>query len=740
VIEAAQGAVVPLRGRLTEDASLGPNGVRLRLSVQAVNGTPHDGAERAALTVTGTLAAARLPEWTAGRTLELPAALRRPAHYLNPGVPDDRLTLARRGLVAVGTVKSAALVQVLSPGTRREELAARIRARVRLAMDTYVAPHDETSAAIATAILIGDRAGLDPALESRLQAAGTYHVIAISGGNIAVLTAVLLALVRVVGLDWRLGNVAVALLLVAHADLVGAGPSVARATTMAVVYLVLRCVDQSAWGLNALAAAAGGLLLATPLAIVEPGFILSVSATAAIMVLAGRLTSRVEPGAAARFAIGVLGASLATEIALLPVSATLFNRVTVAGLLLNLGAVPLMAVVQVAASLTAVADGWVPALAWSGGLVASLAAQGLVGSSTLVEWWPWLAIRTPAPHPVVNALYLTAVGAAVAARSLPTGMDPRRVTRAASAFAVVTGCAILTAPHTWRWPWRADGILRIVALDVGQGDATLIEFPDGTRWLVDAGGLAGSASFDIGARVVAPALWTRGIGRLDHLVLTHGDPDHIGGARAVVDDFRPRVSEGIVVPGHVPMTTLRDHAATRRLPWSAVTAGTTWTVGAVSVRAWHPDAPDWERQRVRNDDSVVLELRYGEVSFVLPGDISAEVERTLAVRIPPARLRVLKLAHHGSATSTSEAWLDALRPQVAIVSCGRENRYGHPAGSVMARLEERRIEVRRTDQEGMVVVETDGVRFIGSRTPQSRRREGTKATGGRNDYEIDSVQ
>ena len=741
VTGAADGAVVSLRGVLVEDASVGPGGVRLRLLVRAVNGTRHDGGEVAALTVTGVLAPTHVSRWTAGRTVETAAALRRPAHYLNPGVPDDRLALARRGLVAVGTVKSAALVQVIAPGSAADELGARIRARVRRAMATHVAPHDAASAAIATAILIGERAGLDPALENRLQAAGTYHFIAISGGNIAVLTVVLLGLVRLGGLHWRLGNIAVALLLVAHADLVGAGPSVARATTMAVVYLALRCVGQSAWSLNALAAAAGGLLLVTPLAIVDPGFLLSVGATAAIIVLARRLSSLVESGGAARLGLAVLAASLATEIVLLPFSATLFNRVTAAGLLLNLCAVPLMAVVQVAASVTTLAEGVAPALARSAGLVTSLAAQGLVGSSALVEWWPWLALRTPAPHPAVAALYLSAVVVGVSAPLIALPAVARQVTRATAAIAVVTGWAILAAPQTWPWPWRADGLLRIVALDVGQGDATLVEFPDGTRWLIDAGGLGGTGSFDVGARVIAPALWTRGIGRLERLVLTHGDPDHVGGARAVMDDFRPEVTEGIVVPGHAPMAALREHAATRRQPWSAVTSATAWTVGGVAVRVWHPDHPDWERQRVRNDDSVVVELRYRDASVVLPGDISAEVERTLAARLSPARLRVLKLAHHGSATSTSAEWLDALRPQIAIVSCGRDNRYGHPAGSVRSRLEERGIAVRRTDVEGMVVVATDGTRFIHERGTQSRRREDAKEakTGSDNDREIDTV-
>ena len=710
-IERARGDVVEVRGLLTEDAHVGGSGVRLRLSVRQLGDEVHDGRELAALTVVGGLAPARVGEWTAGRAVRLAGTLRRPAHYRNPGVPDDRLALARRGLVAVGTVKSGAVVEVEARAGWREELSARVRARVRHAMAAHVAPHDATASAIATAILIGDRAGLDPDLEARLQAAGTYHVIAISGGNIAVLTVAMLAVARLVRMPHRLGYLFVSMLLVVHADLVGCGPSVVRATAMAVGYLVLRSVDQSAWSLNALSVAVGALLVVSPLAIVDPGFLLSAGATAAIIVLGGRLAALV-PGAGLRqVAGGIAGASLASEIVLLPVSALFFNRVTLAGLVLNLGAVPLMAVVQIAASLTVLADGVAgsSALPVLPGLAAALAARGLVVTSHVVEWWPWLALRVPAPHWIVTTLYLAAVAVAVAGGAARTEPRCRRPTRvAAIVVAAAAGVWILTAPHTWGWPWRADGLLTIAALDVGQGDATLIEFPDGRRWLVDAGGLPGSGRYDIGARVVAPALWWRGVGRLDRLVLTHGDPDHVGGATSVIDDFRPAITDGVPVPPHVPLAALRAHAASRDRPWSTAATGTGWMVGRVHVVVWHPDSPDWERQRVRNDDSVVLELRYRDVSVILPGDVSAEVERVLVSRIPPAPRRVLKVAHHGSATSTSAEWLDGLRPEIAIVSCGRENRYGHPAPGVLARLRERAIEVRRTDVEGMVVVTTVG--------------------------------
>lgn len=733
LLDRAPAGVVELSGTLEDDASVGANGVRLRLSVNQFTGHTVHGAETAALTVGGAFAEAQMARWRAGRAIRTAATLRRPAHYLNQGVPDDRISLARRGLTLVGSVKSASLVEVVTHGSWRQERAADLRAYVRGALATHVAPRDTTAAAIATAILIGDRAGLDPGLEKRLQIAGTYHVIAISGGNIAVLTVVLLGLSRVMRLPVWLGGPLVAILLVLHAGLVGGGASVARATTMAVVYLGLRTCDQSAWSLNALAAAVLCLVVARPLAVVDPGFVLSVGATAAIIVLTSRV-SAVNGGGWRRTALGVVAASLATELVLLPVSATFFNRVTVAGLLLNLAAVPLMAVVQVMASLTVAAHAVTPAAAGACGLVTAWAAGGLAGSARVVEWMPWLAIRLPAPATWVASLYLLALLGVVVRRHISA--RPRRWSRSLSRGCAVVAamCAlwILLAPSTWRWPWRADGWLRVVALDVGQGDATLVEFPDGARWLVDAGGLAGSTSVDIGERVVAPSLWARGTGSLDALVLTHGDPDHIGGASSAIGDFGPTVFDGVPVPSHTPMHTVRAVARAKGVPWGRLTRGDTWRQGPVQIHVWNPLAPDWERQRVRNDDSIVIELRYGDVSVVLPGDISSEVEAELAALMPPAARRVLKAAHHGSASSTSDAWLTALRPEIVLISCGRDNRYGHPAPAVLRRVRDHGAAIFRTDEDGQVVVETEGkvVRvgsFRGRNYPtlsQSRRREG----------------
>ena len=172
--------------------------------------------------------------------------------------------------------------------------------------------------------------------------------------------------------------------------------------------------------------------------------------------------------------------------------------------------------------------------------------------------------------------------------------------------------------------------------------------------LVDAGGLSTSASFDIGDRVVAPVIRDAGFRRIDYLALTHGDPDHVGGATAILREFRPReLWEGIPVPRSETLTALG--LATRKMGSRAanVYAGDRLRADGVEIVAWHPSPPEWERQKVRNDDSLVLELRWGDVSVVLTGDIGRAVEGQLA--IPPAKLRVLKVPHHGCTQKTDRS-------------------------------------------------------------------------------------
>jgi competence protein ComEC len=215
--------------------------------------------------------------------------------------------------------------------------------------------------------------------------------------------------------------------------------------------------------------------------------------------------------------------------------------------------------------------------------------------------------------------------------------------------------------------------------------------------------------FDVGDRVVAPVIREAGIRRLDYVALTHGDPDHIGGAPAIVREFRPReVWEGIPVPRSAPLTALRLQTQSSSGRWANVRTGDELNVDGVRLIVRHPAGEDWERPRVRNDDSIVLELRWREVSILLTGDVGKAVEQELARSVPPARLRILKVPHHGSLTSSTQVFLDAVRPDIAVFSVGRGNHFGHPAPAVQQRYVDAGVEIFRTDRDGAVTMDTDG--------------------------------
>lgn len=705
------------------ETSQPPDPARLKASPYSTDGARAFQASGGILvTVVGSLVSQQVTDWRAGRRVRMPVVLRRPSRYLDPGVPDHERELARRGTTLVGTVKSGALVEIVARGGWIDEWLSAVRAFARRVIAESVGRWSAQSAAIVAAIAVGDRAGLDPDVQHRLQEAGTYHVIAISGGNIAILAGLLLGAFRTAGWLGRSAMLSSIALLVVYARLVGGGASVDRATLMAVVYFAGRAFDQRSPPLNTLALVAALLVGADPLSVVDPAFILTFGATLAIIVVVPVVTSGIPAGTAAQNAknaknakknlagirrslIAMFAASVAAEAMLFPVGALVFSRVTFAGLALNFLAIPMMAVAQIAgmavvpialvSHTAAAATGW----------IAHIGADGLVRSADLVRLAPAVAFRVaPPPWPIVIIYYIGLVAAWSLRRS-----GARSVRRAWAVAATIAALWILVDPRTLVAA-RGDGLLHVTFIDVGQGDSAFVRFPHGGTLLVDAGGLASSGTFDIGDRVVAPVIRDAAFRRLDSMALTHGDPDHIGGALSIVREFRPReVWEGIPVPRFEPLMRLRIAAQASGARWANVYAGNRIAIDGVDLIAYHPLPAEWERQKVRNDDSLVLELRWRDVSVLLTGDIGKAIEHTLAATIPPARLRVLKVPHHGSLTSSTTEFIEAVHPTVAVFSVGRGNHFGHPVPEVVERYREAGAAIFRTDVDGAVMVDADGV-------------------------------
>ena len=727
---------VVIEGVLREDASISPAGVsllvdaRVILDVRTRTAVPTAGGVR--LNVTGVAAMHLLDAWRAGRRIRVPVLLRVPTSYRDPGVSDEVRGLARRGVVLLGTVKSGALVEVVRRGGFGSEVAAAARAWVRSRLNRAVGRWSPQSAAIAVAILIGDRSGLSDVDERRLQEAGTYHVIAISGGNIAILAAILLGLFRLLNVPPAFSAGATIVALIFYGHLASGGASVSRAVTAASVYLGGRMLDQRGPPLNALAVAAGVGLAVSPLAAFDGGFILSFGATLGILIGVPRLNRHLSHHdsvgsqrrrsrrfsmpiglvrVVAKAIVSLFLATLCAELALLPVSAWFFSRITIAGLALNFLAIPLMTVVQAAAMFTLATAAAPDDVGFAAGYLTHLAALGLVRSAALVDFASWTSQSVVTPMWWVMAAYYGACCLVLLRRWWLIGV---------AGLACTVTLMLVPPPFARPVSPPGAGMLRVVFLDVGQGDSTLIELPDHRFMLVDAGGVAGSG-FDIGERVVTPALLALGARSIDTLVLTHGDPDHIGGAESVLRHFAPyQIWEGVPVPPHAGLRDVALAARAARMLWRTVQAADREVAGGAEIRVLHPPIPDWERQRVRNEDSIVLEIRYGEVSILLPGDIGREAEQRLTPYLATAPLTIVKAPHHGSATSSTQPFIDALHPAAVIFSAGRGNRFGHPAPSVVSRYLAAKAVILRTDEDGAIVLDTDG-RSVEMRTWLGRR-------------------
>jgi competence protein ComEC len=399
-----------------------------------------------------------------------------------------------------------------------------------------------------------------------------------------------------------------------------------------------------------------------------------------------------------RGAVFVFDAALLSAVVQLGLAlpmAVYFHRVSFSGISANvLIGIPMAGVV--ALGLAAVLTGVWP--------LASLAGWLLTLSQKVVEWH---ANREPLWRVPTPPLWL---GLAIAGTLIAAALAQH------GSKAVRTFCygALLALIGLMVWhpfpPEIRRGEMSLTAIDVGQGESLLLTLPDGKTVLIDGGGIPSfgrkvRSQLDIGEDVVSPALWSRSIKRVDIAALSHAHEDHAGGLRALIANFRPReLWTGV---------ELRDHALSAAgIPVKTFRRGDAFRFGGAEFAVIAP-ARDYEPAAAPgNNDSLVLRVRFGEQTFLLSGDIETAAESELVSEGLAAGVSVLKVAHHGSKTSTRDELLDQARPAFAIVSAGRGNLYGHPHHTVLKRLAERRIGILRTDQMGQVTVRTDGRRLF----------------------------
>ena len=700
-------------------------------------GSPREGHQAATLgTIPGDVpsfsVAATLPRYPAivpGDRIQVDGSIR--------PRPDSPYGEYLERIGAVGTLTARTIDILPAPvgfGRRLEDLrrgAAEALARVL----------PEPEAGLAAGILIGLRDRVDRDLAAAFTTAGVSHVVAISGWNIAIVAA---AIATVAGrLGRRRRSLVTILAIVAYVAFAGASASVVRAALMAAVVLLARESGRAGRAAAALGWAATLLLISDPKLIGDAGFQLSSLATAGLIIWATPLTAWFEAvgrGRIPRWLAESLGVSLAAQAATLPIVLVSFGRLAILSPVVNLAVVPLVAPAM-AVGLLAMAGGVAVAAGVPGAIGVVLAAPGWVilrilvavvqfaaslpfASVTLgppldsiaagvsvaglagVTWWQRRPRRSAQPKaaspPVLRAPEANRAGPSRNQRGDHGSGASRAATMAVIVAVLVAGGVIVARPS---------GIARVTILDVGQGDAILVEGSRGGRLLIDGGPDPDRLLVALDRRIPP---WDR---RIDSVILSHPHEDHVAGLALLLERYRVnRVLEpGMRGPGPGYSAWLRQLSEPDAPVRTGIAAGDRLVVDEINLQVLWPvrgrvpfEPPDGGTGI--NNVSVVLAGQVGTRRFLLMGDVEQEIDPELLAE-GLLRVDLLKVAHHGSRTATTQRFVDAVQPRIAVASAGAGNPYGHPAQATLERLADAGARVLRTDRDGTVVVgfEPNGV-------------------------------
>jgi len=634
--------------------------------------------------------------------------IRSPHGYQDPGQIDTVMLLRSEGITASCSAgKAGVKVTAVEPEGMRglwlrwQRFLVQVRQHYAQRM-AEVMPRADAAAIFA--MLFGGYAGIKPELVEAFTTTGIVHILSVSGSHISLLAAVVAWLGGQLHLPRRLTAVLVVLVIAAYSMLAGCVPPVIRSAIMGSLAFVALALGRERDGQRILLLTGLVMLLVSPLLLFHISFQLSFGATAGLLYLApvfrGWLMRLHCPAAVA---MG-LAVTLAAQLATLPLLVWYFNQVSLSSLLANLVAVPIVEFMIVLGLLGGMVAAIMPFLGKLIFVFASLLCGLVYDLTRAMARLPASQIWLPVFSPCAVTLYYVILGYIASSienkKAVRTWCRARRVP-------LVTAVVALCLGNFFVWLWRP-AEMQVHFVDVGQGDCAVVVTPHGHALLFDTGGVRGGA-FDVGQRVDVPYLLHYGLRQVDAIFLTHAHEDHAAGCGAILHALPVKAvyTAGEGMAAYARSMGLGD-ADPVLAKLQTARQGEVFTIDGVTVEVLFAPPSSAQGATAGNEASNVYRVRYGQASFIFTGDLVKEQEqKLLAAGIQPQAV-VLKVGHHGSDTSTSPEFLQAVGARYGVICVGADNGFGHPKPAVLARLQGAGMRVLRTDEAGAIVFRTDG--------------------------------